>query len=87
MAVYVYRNGVAVDKATGLPMLSDAERLRAPAAPQIMGFTPYACPVTGKEIRTLGQHKENLERHGCIEAKELPSPTNGEIKNHRFAKK
>lgn len=84
MTTYVYRDGRMVDKATGAPMVTNPG---PPQCPQIMGFKAYACPITGKEIRTLEQHNANLKRHGCIEAKELNSPTNGEIRNARFAKK
>jgi len=76
-----------VDKDTGAPMLSEAEKSRKPGLPILMGFKPYACPITGKEIRTLSQHNENLKKHDCVEAAELPSPTRGEIRNERFAKK
>jgi len=87
MTTYVYRNGIAVNKDTGEPMLSQDEKSRKPATPQIMGFQSYACPVTGKEIRTLGQHNANLKKHNCVEANELGSPTRGEIRNEKFAKK
>ena len=87
MPTYVYRDGVAVDKHTGQPMLSPAEKARRPELPMVMGFKAYECPITGKEIRTLGQHKANLEKHNCVDANDLPSPTNGEIRNERFAKK
>lgn len=87
MTTYVYRNGVAVSKDTGEPMLSPDEVKRKPSAPQIMGFTPYACPITGKEIRTLSQHNANLKKHNCVEYNELKSPTGGEIRNANFAKK
>lgn len=85
MTTYILRDGQMVNKATGEPMNTDP---RAPIGlPMIMGFKPYACPITGKEIRTLGQHKANLKKHNCVEAKELGSPTRGEIRNERFARK
>lgn len=28
-------------------------------------FQSYECPVTGKEIKSVMEHKDNLERHGC----------------------
>lgn len=88
MPVYVLRNGVMVDKATGERMLSDEQRKAPPTLPILMGFKPYDCPITGKPITTLGQHNENLKKHNCIEAKEaFPSPTRGEIRNPRFAAK
>lgn len=77
-----------VDRETGAPMLSNSQRAAPPTVPQVMGFAPYPCPITGKEIRTLEQHNQNLARHGCVEAKEVfPSPTRGEIRNPRFAAK
>lgn len=88
MAKFVYRDGMMVDKDTGQPMLDEMARKAPPALPQVMGFQEYACPVTGKPISTLEQHNANLKLHGCIEAKEaFKSPTNGEIRNERFAAK
>lgn len=87
MATFVYRDGVAVNKATGEPMLTDQDMARPIGLPMVMGFKPYNCPITGVEIRTLGQHNANLKKHNCVEQKELGSPTRGEIRNERFAKK
>ena len=87
MPTYVLRNGEMVNKETGEPMLTQEERAMPPSSPQIMGFKPYACPITGDEIRTLEQHNANLKKHNCVEQKELGSPTNGEIRNKRFADK
>jgi hypothetical protein len=88
MATYVMRDGVMVSKTTGTPMLSAADRARGVQAPQVMDqFTPYACPITGKEISDRSGHRENLKVHNCVEAKELGSATNGEIRNPKFAKK
>lgn len=87
MATFVLRDGVMVNKATGEPMLSAEERARRPQAPQVMGFQPYNCPITGKEIRTLGQHNANMARHGCVEYNEIAKPIGGKIKNHAWAKK
>lgn len=85
MGTYVFRDGQLVDKATGEPMVKD---VRAPIGlPMLMGFKAYACPITGKEIRTLEQHKANLKKHNCIEAAELPSPTGGKIRNRKWAEK
>lgn len=87
MATFVLRNGEMVNKATGEPMLSAEERARRPQAPQVMGFQAYNCPITGKEIRTLGQHNANMARHGCVEYNEIAKPMGGKIKNHAWAKK
>lgn len=85
MTIYVLRDGVMVDKATGAPMLDTG--LRPLAVPMVLSFKPYACPITGKEISTLGQHYDNLKKHNCVEANEVGSPTSGEIRNPRFAAK
>lgn len=87
MTIYVLRNGVMVDKATGTPMLDAEQAKRVPAVPMVLNFKPYACPITGKEISTLGQHYSNLKKHDCVEANEVGSPTGGEIRNPRFAAK
>jgi len=83
---YVYRDGVAVDRDTGEPMLTGNEPL---STPLIREFRPYACPITGKEIRTPRQHADNLRRHNCVEYNEVAGSNrmNGKLKNPRFAKK
>lgn len=88
MTTYVYRNGRMVDKATGLPMLNQEERARPPQCPRVMGdYEGYLSPVTGEWIEGKRARRYDLEKHNCIDARELPSPTNGKLKNKRFAKK
>ena len=89
MTTYIQRNGEMVNKDTGEPMLTPEQKAARPGVPQIMGFKEYACPITGKPIRTLEQHKANLKKHNCVEALEVNrhGATNGEIRNKRFAKK
>lgn len=58
-----------------------------PTTPLIREFRPYACPITGKEIRTPQQHRDNLERHNCVEYNEVANRMDGKLKNKRFAKK
>jgi len=89
MTTYVYRNGVAYNKATGEPMLTDADKSKPIGTPMVMGFQAYQCPITGKPISTLQQHNDNLKKHNCVEALEVnrSGATNGEIRNARFAKK
>lgn len=87
MTVYKWRNGQFVD-ADGNPMLTPEDRAKPVQTPMVMEyFKPYACPVTGKEIWNRAQHRENLKRHNCVEGKELPSPTGGEIRNADFARR
>lgn len=87
MTVYKWDGEQMVNKANGEPMLSPAQRRAKPQKPMVMGFGSYNCPITGKPIDTLGQHNANLKKHNCIEYNELKSPTSGEYKNERFAKK
>ena len=87
MTTYVYRDGKAFCKETGEAMLTEEEAARPPQTPMVLDFRPYSCPITGKEITTPGQHRANLAKHNCVEAKELGSPTKGEIRNANFAKK
>jgi len=89
MTTYVYKNGVAVDKATGEPMLTAEDKAKPVGMPMVMGFQAYTCPITGKPISTLQQHNDNLKKHNCVEALEVnrSGATNGEIRNARFAKK
>lgn len=34
----------------------------------------YACPITGKPIKSKREHRDNLKRHNCIEATEAFGP-------------
>lgn len=83
---YDAAQGRMVNKDTGEPMVTGDWR---PTTPLIRDFRPYACPITGKEIRTPQQHRDNLERHNCVEYNEVAGDkaANGRLKNKRFAKK
>ena len=87
MPTFVYRNGQNVNKDTGEPMLTAAQRCGPIQTPMVQAFTSYDCPITGKEITDPGMHKANLKKHNCVEAKEVSNGLNGEIKNHNFARK
>lgn len=87
MTTYVWNGSEMVDKATGNPMLSQAQRELPPQTPMVQEFKAYACPVTGKDITDPSMHKANLKKHNCVEYNEVAKPMDGEIKNHRFAKK
>lgn len=89
MAVYVYdkASGRMVDRATGLPMLDQAERARPLQLPQVRGDIPgYASPVTGEWIEGRRARKYDLEKHNCVDANELSKGPRG-LRNERFAKK
>ena len=86
MATYVWRDGRFVDKATGLPMLNQAERAREVCAPMVMRDTPeYRSPIDGRLITSRSQRREDLIRNGCVEV-DPPKKPRG-FKNARFAKK
>lgn len=88
MPTYVMRDGQMVDKATGQPMLSEQERKRPLQTPRTFGDLPgYESPIDGSWIEGRRARKYDLESNNCIDANDLPSPTNGKLKNKRFAKK
>ena len=86
MAVYVRRGDKWVDKATGEEML--IPHRAEIAVPYIVGDIPeYRSPIDGRLIGSRSERRDDLKRHNCIDARELPSPTGGKIKNKAFAAK
>jgi hypothetical protein len=70
MPRYVLRNGDLVDKATGEPMKVHTAFI---PRPYVMGDTkPYASPITGEIIDGRAARREDLKKHGCIEAGDMP---------------
>lgn len=90
MATYVYdrARGMMVDKATGMPMLNQAERAAPLQRPRVFGdYEGYQSPVDGRWIEGRRARKYDMERHGCVDGNDLvPSGGRG-LKNERFAKK
>ena len=79
MAVYVMRDGVCVDKATGEPMNPPGEEW-TPSTPQTWASMPeYKSPVTGERIGDRRQRAEDLKRHGCIDANDLRPADAGKV--------
>ena len=90
MPTYVFdrERGIMVDKETRLPMLNQFEQSQPLQTPRVISDTPgYRSPVTGDWIEGRRARKYDLERHGCIDAGDLPSKTNGKLKNAKFAAK
>jgi hypothetical protein len=89
MAVYVFdrARGFMVDKVTREPM--NPEPVRGPfPTPQVIGdIAPYQSPVTGEVISGKRAKRDDLARHGCVDAAELPSATGGKFRNRKFAEK
>lgn len=87
MAVYIYdaAAGRMVDKATGEPMVSGPWR---PVTPRVFGDLPgYQSPIDGRWIEGRRARRYDMESNGCVDANDLPSPTGGQLRNKRFAKK
>lgn len=89
MAKYIYDKdlGQMVDKNTGAPMLTDAERNQPIQTPQIFGdFPGYKSPIDGKWIEGRRARKYDMESNGCVDANDFSEGNRG-LKNERFAKK
>ena len=80
MAVYVWRDGHWRDKKTGeLMPLPEREGPCAPMA--IIGdIAPYQSPVSGEVVTGRAGKRDDLKRHGCVDAADLPSPTGGKVR-------
>ena len=87
MATYVYRNGRMVDKETGEPMV-DPSAPWVPAMPMhIPDIAPYRSPVTGEVISGRRAKRADLDKHNCIDAGDMTSPTGGKLRDKEFAAK
>lgn len=86
LAVYVRRDGKWVDKVTGEQMF--VPKRDGIAVPHVISDIPeYRSPIDGRLIGSRSERRDDLKRHNCIDARELPSPTGGKIKNKAFAAK
>jgi hypothetical protein len=63
-----------------------APRLSCPA-PHIPDIAPYRSPVSGEYIGGRRSKRADLDRHGCIDAADMPSPTGKQFRNRKFAEK
>jgi len=63
MTIYVLRDGRYVDKRTGEPMLSDADRAKPIAAPMVVSDLPaYASPLGDGVIEGRAARREHFKR-------------------------
>lgn len=86
MGCYIQRNGQWVCKSSGLPMQVD--RSKPLPLPYVISDIPeYTSPIDGRLIGSRSERREDLKRNNCIDARELPSPTGGKIRNKAFAAK
>jgi hypothetical protein len=84
MAVYVLRDGVMVDKATGERMVPEGAEL---AAPRVWSDLPgYRSPIDGSWIEGRRARKYDLEKNNCVDANDLPGGS-GKLRNAKFAEK
>lgn len=87
MTTYIYdkEKKRMVNKDTGEPMNTGPWK---PSTPMTFGDYPgYQSPVTGDWIEGRRARRYDMEKHDCVDANDLPSPTGGRLKNERFAKK
>lgn len=86
MATYVMRGGQMVDKATGAPMLTEAERAAPIQTPKVFSDLPgYQSPIDGKWVDGRRARKYDLESNGCVDANDISKPK--KLKNQRFIEK
>jgi hypothetical protein len=86
MARYVWKNGEFVDPNTNEPMtLPYAGQITRPF---IVSDTPaYTSPITGEVIEGRAARREDLKKHGCIEAGDMKRLNDGRVRNEKFARK
>lgn len=88
MAVFVFRDGRYVNKHTGEPMLSDADRAKPISMPTIIGDIPeYRSPIDGRVIGSRSERRDDLKRNNCVEYEPSMSPTKGKLRNADFCKR
>lgn len=79
MTRYVFDGGRFVDRATGSPMLSEAERSGPICAPMVVSDIPeYRSPVDGRLISSRSARRDDLKKHGCVPYEPSLSPVNKE---------
>jgi hypothetical protein len=89
MATFVYcsTRKIMVNKETREPMV-DPSKPFVPVTPMhIPDIQPYLSPVSGEYVSGRRAKAEDLAKHNCIDASDLPSPTGGKIKSRKLARK
>jgi hypothetical protein len=72
----------------GLPMLNQAEKNRPPQCPRVFGdYDAYQSPIDGSWVDGRRSRRYDLEKNNCIDGRDVKSPTDGALRNHRFAQK
>ena len=85
--VYCTERKIMVNKATREPMI-DPSRPFVPVTPMhIPDIQPYLSPVSGEYVSGRRAKADDLKKHNCVDAADLPSPTGGKIKSRRLQRK
>lgn len=90
MARYVYdrKREMMVNKATGEPMLTEEERSAPIRTPATFGDIPgYESPITGEWIEGRKARAYDLQKHGCVDARELAPEGGRRLKNEDFIRR
>ena len=88
MPRYVWRDGHWVERGTGERMVPEGAKWEPVAPVAVIGDIPaYQSPVTGEVIGGRRQKRDDLARHNCVDAGDLPSPTGGKFRSEAFARK
>lgn len=83
---YVWRDGAWRDKATGKRMPIPARS--GVVMPRVQSDIPeYLSPIDGRPITSRSHRREDMRRNGCIDYRDLQSPTGGKFKNKAFCQK
>ena len=86
MARYIWKDGGFRDPATGeaMPLPNRSEVCMPFYTPDTPG---YESPITGEWIEGRMARREDLKKHGCIEAGDMPRFNGGKVKSKEFARK
>ena len=83
MPKYVLRGTEWIDPVSGEAM--PIPERNGICAPQVVPDTPaYASPITGEIIEGRRARREDLTKHNCVEAGDMPKR---EFRSEKFAKK
>jgi hypothetical protein len=86
MTTYIWSNNQLVDKDTGAALVLPATFV--PMLPMVVSdLEPYESPMTGKIITSKSEQREDLAKSGCRLLDPSESPTQGKIRNAKFAAK
>lgn len=85
MPVYVWRDGLLVDKSSGEPMPRVGHNMPPQRPYYTPDLSPYRSPVTGKVVDGRRERREDLKRHGCREVD--PSEWHGGFRKEKYARK